>query len=235
MLPASYPATASLGLAVLQMVAFTPFLLIQRWRRKSSLLQVAISMRPGTDDDALTEAVAHSLRTLGIESVHVEEATGIESWPMRTVGFAARHLIGAVVRGEPMRLRADGLKVFAYATNVAVLGPSGRAYRARAALSRELPLAGARLAWSDEAQAFEDELMRIREETRGPAAMRSAMDELQEKIDATKLDADEWNILYRLRLQIEQAAVETRGRRDRAITVGAGKRERRGEAVSARR
>lgn len=119
MLPHAYPATASLGLGVLQMVVFTPFLVVERIRKKRSLVQVALSMKDGTDDDALTEAVAGALRSLGIERLRIRTAEGFLSWPLRTIGYAVQHLLGAVVRGEPMYLAADGLQIYAYATNVA--------------------------------------------------------------------------------------------------------------------
>ncbi|HEX6654607.1 MAG TPA: hypothetical protein VF153_00175, partial [Candidatus Limnocylindria bacterium] len=62
MLPTSYPATASLGVAVLQMVLLAPLIVFQRIRRKHTLVQVALSMKPGTDDEALTQTVAGALR-----------------------------------------------------------------------------------------------------------------------------------------------------------------------------
>ena len=57
-MPVSFPATAMLGVSVLQMVAITPFLLIQRWRQKRKLVQVPLVMREGSDDDDLTNVVA---------------------------------------------------------------------------------------------------------------------------------------------------------------------------------
>ena len=47
-LPMSYPGTASLGAAVLQMVVVTPFLIADRVRRRRRLLQVSVvsSTRP---------------------------------------------------------------------------------------------------------------------------------------------------------------------------------------------
>src|SRR5918998_899264 len=159
MIPGSYLATASLGAGVLQMVVITPFIIVQRLIRKQSLLQTALSMREQTDEDDLAQVVAEALRSLGIERVEVERAHGAITWPMLTVGFAARRLIGAVVRGDPVRLRADGLQLFAYATNVAVLGPSDDAHRARAALERELPFDRARLTWSEDAQDLEDAIV----------------------------------------------------------------------------
>lgn len=203
----SYPATASLGLGVLQMVVFTPFLVVQRLSKKRSMLQVALTMREGFDDDALTEGVARALRTLGIERIRVREAEGFLVWPMRTVGYAVGHLLGAVVRGAPMYLAADELQLYAYATNVTILGPVREVNRARAALERELPFAGAYLTWSEDSQRFEDAIMEVRRSTTGrQPALRRQLDEIQERIDAASLNVDDWNVLFRLRLQVEQRA-----------------------------
>ena len=211
MIPISYPATASLGAGVLQMVVFTPFLIVQRLLRKHSLLQTALSMREHTDGEDLAQVVAHALRSLGIERIRVEEARGPIAWPMKTVGFAARHLIGAIVRGDPVRLRADGLQLFAYATNVAVLGPSEEAHRARAALERELPFDRARITWSENAQDFEDEIVKAyRAAGDDLAALHRTLDAVQERVDRGSLNVEEWNLLYRLRLQAEHEVAERR-------------------------
>ncbi len=207
LIPVSYPATAMLGASVLQMVAFAPFLLIQRWRQKRKLVQVPLMLREGADDDDLTEMVRSALASIGLRDVSVAEATGPKSWPMRTVGFAARHLLGAVVRGEPMRLAVDELEILAYATNVSILGPKEDAYRVRAAMERELAFSDAYLTWNEEAQAFEDELLVIHQSTKGDiAGTRRKLSAVQERIDVASLNAEEWNVLYRLCLQLEQSA-----------------------------
>lgn len=211
LIPVSYPATFLLGLAVLEMVAFTPFLLIQRWRQKRALVQVPLVMKEGTDDDDLVEAVRAALASIGIEDVSVSEATGPKAWPMRTVGFAARHLLGAVVRGDPMRLRAHGLEIYAYATNVAILGPTQDAHRVRAAVERELAFREAYLTWSDDSQQIEDELTEARKAANGDVdGLRRRLDEVQDRMDAASLNSEEWNVLYRMRLQMEQAAARRR-------------------------
>jgi hypothetical protein len=209
MIPTSYPATASLGAGVLQMVVITPFLIVQRLIRKHSLLQTALSMREHTDEDDLAQVVTRTLRSLGIERVEIERAHGPITWPMLTVGFAARHLIGAVVRGDPVRLRADGLQLFAYATNVAVLGPSEDAHRARAALERELPFDRARITWTEDAQDLEDAIVQAYRDAGGDlAALHRKLDAVQERVDSQSLNAEEWNLLYRLRLQAEHEVAE---------------------------
>ena len=205
MVPVSYPATAMLGASVLQMVAITPILLFQRWRQKRKLVQVPLVMGEGSDDDDLLDAVRGALASVEIEDVSIAEATGPKSWPLRTVGFASRHLLGAVVRGEPMRLRADGLEVLAYATNVSIQGPSEDAHRVRAAIERELAFRNAYLTWSETSQEFEDDLRRLHESTDGDVeALRARLDEVQARIDVASLNGEEWNVLYRLRLQLEQ-------------------------------
>ena len=207
LVPVSYPATLLLGTAVLEMVAFTPFLLIQRWRRKRTLLQVPLVMKEGTDDDDLVDAVRGALSAIEIDEVTVQEASGPKAWPMRTVGFAARHFLGAVVRGDPMRLAADGLEIFAYATNIAILGPKEEAYRVRASVERELAFCDAYLTWSDDAKELQDALTDVGRGANGDLdALRSRLDAVQERIDVASLNSEEWNVLYRLRLQVEHAA-----------------------------
>jgi hypothetical protein len=207
LVPVSYPATFMLGLSVLQMLLFTPFLLIQRWRQKRKLVQVPLVMREDTDDDGLLEATETALRAAGVDDYAIEEATGPKSWPMRTVAFPARHLLGAVVRGEPVRLVAGDLEVLAYATNIAINGPKERAYQVRAAVERELAFCDAYLTWNDEAQELEDELMAADGEANGDLdRLRGRLDRIQARIDRASLNSEEWNVLYRLRLQVEDRA-----------------------------
>jgi hypothetical protein len=134
---------------------------------------------------------------------------------MRTVGFAVEHLLGAVVRGEPMSLAADGLQIYAYATNVAVLGPMRKVHLARAALERESPFLGAHLTWSEDSQRFEDAILDAARNGGSDGVLRRRLDEVQEDIDVASLNIDEWNVLYRLRLQVEAraAAQASEGRR----------------------
>lgn len=228
LVPVSYPATLMLGLAVLQMVVLTPFFLFQRWRRKRVLVQVPLVMRRGTDDGDLLDGVRAALGRIGIDEVATREANGAKALPMRTVGFAARHLLGAVVRGEPMELRADGLELYAYATNVSILGPKEDVYRVRAAVERELALADAYLTWSDDAQAFEDELRTAVRESKGIDALAERLGDVQRRIDDASLSAEEWNVLSRMRLEAELHAVRPEPRRRPAQPQPKRQRERGG-------
>ena len=210
LVPISYPATAMLGASVLQMVVVTPVLLVQRWRQKKKYVQVPFVLREGSDDDAVVDVLKRALATIGIDDVSAAEASGPKTWPLRTLGFAVEHLLGAVVRGEPIRVAADGVEIFAYATNISIQGPKKEAYRVRAAIERELAFDDAYLTWNDEAQGFEDELLAAHESANGDVeALRGRLDEIQQRMDVASLNTEEWNVLYRRRLQVEQAAART--------------------------
>jgi hypothetical protein len=204
-LPRSYPATGSLGLAVLEMVVSTPLVAVQRIRHKRVLLQVPLVLRRGIGREELIEAIRRALRRIGGEEPQIEESRGPKSWPLRTVGYAARHLLGAVVRGDPLRMLAGDLELHTYASNVAIMGPEEDAFRARAAIEREVALAQAYLTWSDDAQGIEDDLIEIRSAV-DPDDVPARLDRVQDRMDRASLSADEWNLLYRLRLQVEVGA-----------------------------
>ena len=118
-----------------------------------------------------------------------------------------------MVRGAPVHLAAGDLTVYAYATNVSVIGPPSTVHRARASLEREVPFHGAHLTWQEESQRLEDELLEAGRGGHGIAAVRRRLDRIQQRIDAAPLAVDEWNLLYRLRLQVEQRADEVEQRR----------------------
>jgi hypothetical protein len=218
LVPVSYPATFMLGAAVLMMCAFTPIILFQRWRHKVKYVQLSLVMRDGTTDDDLVDGIRDALASIDIADVAVEEASGPRTWPLRTMGFAVEHLIGAAVRGEPMRLAADGIEIYAYATTISIQGPKEETYRVRAAIDRKLGFHDAYLTWNDDAQGIEDALLAAHREADGDVeGLRARLDEIQERMDTASINGEEWNVLYRRRLQIELSA---RAERDDAEAGG---------------
>ncbi len=203
-IPVSYPAIASLGLAVLMMVLIAPLLVVSRIRQKKEMLPIPVVMRRGADDTSVTNAIVTALDEADVGRFERRTLTGLRSWPLRTMAFAAEHLLGSVVRGEPDRMVSDGMEVFSYATNVAILGPSEAAHRARAAIARQLAFSRAYLTWSGESQRLEDALVRLRRERDRGEDIAPHLDRFRARLDATTLSADEWNVLERLRLQLAQ-------------------------------
>ena len=212
--PMSYPAAASLGLSVLQMVVIAPFLVLDRVRHDRRLLDVPLVLQGDESARDLSKPIIEALGTLQIGSFERSALTGPISWPLRIAGFAARHLLGRVVRGDPILLQGHDLRVIVYATNVGIMGAEAEAHRARAAIEKELAFSRAFLTWSPTSQAFEEELRRLyrahRREDRDNRDFTHELDELQDRMDAAPLQTDEWNLLYRLRLQLQREAQDGR-------------------------
>lgn len=237
-LPAAYPGTASLGIAVLLMVLITPFLLVQRIRQQRVLLPIPVVLRAGADHRSVADAIVEALDAARVGHFESQALAGPRSWPLRTMGFAARHLLGTLVRGEPDRMVADGMEVMAYATTVAVLGRRDEAYRARAAIVRSLAFSDAYLTWSADSQALEDELADLRRNGEQGRDISAALDRFRGALDAASLNADEWNVLERLRLQlVAEADADTAaapGERDEPGTPSASPAAAGRTAVAAR-
>jgi hypothetical protein len=205
----SYLATASLGVAVLEMVLIAPAIVLQRVRSGRILLELPLVPHRGADEDDLVEAIRTALASQQIGTLEVEKASGPRAWPLLTLAFAADRLLGSVVRGEPVRLRAEELEVQAHSTTVSILAAPERAYPVRAALERELAFRHAYLTWSETSQQLEDELGEAgRKAGRDPRRLHDGLEAVQARIDAAEIDAEEWNVLYRLRLQLEHEVRE---------------------------
>jgi hypothetical protein len=72
---------------------------------------------------------------------------------------------------------------------------------------RKLGFHDAYLTWNDDAQALEEELLRAHRDADGDLdALGRHLDEIQAKMDTASLNSEEWNVLYRRRLQVELSA-----------------------------
>ena len=200
------------------MVAISPFLIVQRVRAKRVVLQVPLVQRPGKQGESVIDAIGDALADAGLGTFRRERVTGPRSWPLRTMGFASRHLLGAVVRGEPGRMLDDELEVMSYATNVAILGPERTAHRARAAIERRLAFHDAYLTWSPESQELEEVLF----ELRGSHAPSDQVAQLPRPIPrAPRRDDAE-----RRRVERPRAAAPAAGGGDARAAPAPGERER---------
>lgn len=228
-IPLSYPIAASLGVSVLQMVVITPIITVRRMRRRHTILHIPLVVRDERFDE-LTADIRRVVSKFSHDAAR-DELTGPLSWPLRTMGFAARHLLGSVVRSDPVRIRAGELELAMHATTVSIAGPKQEAYRVRAAIEKELAFSPAFLTWSEEPQALEARLKELHDDWDGSLdGLIAELEELQEEIDAAELRSDEWNVLYRLRLQTERDARKGSeraraddGRRHERVAVGAGR------------
>lgn len=206
-LPLSYPVALSLGLGLLLMIVITPVLQLRRGREGRATQHLPMLVKEGRFEE-LVRDVEGWLEELAGEPARREEYRGVASWPLRVLRYAAAHLLRSVVADAPVRLRAGRSEVALFATNVSVTAPKDDVYRFRAALHKRLALTEAFLTWSEVPQGFEAKLMELHSAKLPLAERIDALERLQEEIDSARMKSDEWDVLYRLRLQVERDAYE---------------------------
>lgn len=207
----SYPIALSLGSGLFLILLITPFLQLRRAREGRATQHLPLLVKEGRFEQ-LTSDIEAWLEDLSDAEVTREEYRGVASWPLRVLRYAAARLLRSVVSDAPVRLRAGDAEVAIFAMTLSVTAPKDEVYRLRAALHKRLALTEAYLTWSEIPQRFEAELMKINARSAPLAERIAALEKLQDEVDGTAMKSDEWDVLYRLRLQVERDAYESAAR-----------------------
>ncbi len=120
--------------------------------------------------------------------------------PLRLLAAVGGHAVRGLIPAELVEFQADGLAVLVYPSDVALLGRKELVSPARAAVARRLPLADVYLTSALESEDIED---RLREVARLPTVSRADFRAIDDRLAALVAPYDEWETLYRLRLQAE--------------------------------
>jgi hypothetical protein len=205
------PALA-ITLVLLALVGIARFVhhLALRW----SDAHIPIVVRPGGYDRVLVD-LERAMDDAGLD-VARQPAPAILALPGRMLGAIAGSGIRSLVPDRLMELRGSGLEVGLYPSDIAISGDKLGVARARAAIASRLTATAASMTTSAEAQELEARLERLSaarvaggtpgDATR-PAAPIDPMAELRsidEALAVLAVPQDEWEVLYRERLQVER-------------------------------
>ncbi len=203
-----YPFSAALVviLGVLLVVGVVRKLrsLARRWEDA----HVPIMVKPGKHNyEAVLAKVKETLDEAGLDMT-ARDAGVFLSGPPKLLDKIAGRGLAELVPDRLMVLGGEGLDVLVYPSDLAISGTKERVARARAALASRVPDAPAYMTISAEAQEIEDALDRIRDGTQlqSPALTIQRLSALDDRLATEPLPYDEWEVLYRLRLQLERDA-----------------------------
>ena len=188
-----YPTAIGLFIVLLWMLVVAPVSRLIAAARRRESAHVAIAVKPGKYD-----AVVADLRAaLGRAGIHTTERRA--HWAFEVPGRVLRVFGGERVRRfVPERLtvlHAPDVDVVVHPMDLSLQARRGPLARAQAAITRELTFTDANQTWSKEAQELEDALARA---ARGEDDLAT----VARRIDAAALDHEQWEILYRLLLQV---------------------------------
>jgi hypothetical protein len=194
-----YPYAAVYALTILSLAAWGLARKIRGSRRGWESVHIPIIVKPGRYE-AVAADLESALAGAGI-AVTRKRASGLFEIPPRLLAAVGGDAVKRSVPKELVAFEADDLEILVYPSDIALLGRTALVSAARAAVARRLMTAGAYLTSAMELQQIEDRLAEIAEKPTVMAADFRPIDELLTTLDAPY---DEWQTLYRLRLQVEQ-------------------------------
>ena len=188
-----FPYAVGLFVVLVWMMVLAPLTNIRAMLRRWESDHVAIAVQPGGYD-----TVVRDLRD-ALERAKVPLATRRAGWmyelPGRILAVCGGRRVAALIPEKLLVLYDSRVEIVIHPMDLAVRGRKGPVARARAAIARELTFTRAYQTWTKEAQEIEDALALA---ARGEADL----DAIARRIADTELDFEQWEILYRLLLQV---------------------------------
>jgi hypothetical protein len=201
----SYPVALSLGGGVAAMLVVGPIVLLRRRRAGLRTHHIPVLVAEGRFAE-LVDDIADEIGSVTGRRPIIGALGGLWAFPMHLMRYAGERLFNSVVRDHPVLVTAGTVEVACHATDVNVTAPAKDAYWLRAALYKRFGLSRMYLTWTADTQAFERRLWKLHlDADSSKAERRKKLDRLEHDIDHAAIGSDEWNVLYRVVLQLREA------------------------------
>ena len=202
-----YPYTVGMALTLLLMIAFAPVLKVRDLIRRWTTQHVPVIVEPD-DYPAVVDDVQNALRGGGIDTER-----GRPSWmlrlPTQILAKFAGSSQGDLVASHLTRLYAPNVEVLLHPSDMVISGREADASRARAIIAENLTFTRAYLTWDKEANEMEDALRRISDSVQAGAGVDALarLRAIEERMHKLTLPYEEWEVLFRQKLQVERSAL----------------------------
>jgi len=165
---------------------------------------ISVIIKPGGYDETL-DKLATVLTEGGIK-VSPKQAPRVMSAPPKLLAKVAGSGLGSLVPDRLMVLESDELEALVYPSDVSIVGGKQKVALARALIASQLTHAPAYMTTDADAQKAEDRIRAVadRVDRLPPQALRRKLDKVDEELMSLTVPFDEWEILYRERLQVER-------------------------------
>jgi len=170
--------------------------LMKRW----SDAHVPVIVKPGGYDRVVAD-LESVLDAAGLD-VRREAAPAVLSLPAHLLDAVAGKSLGGLVPDRLMVLKGEGLDILVYPSDIAISGSKDRLARARAAIASKLTTSPAYLTTTAEAERLEDSITALAGQGGREADLKLA--EIDRRLERLNVPFDEWETVYRERLQVER-------------------------------
>jgi hypothetical protein len=188
-----FPNSLALFVVLAWMMVIAPLGQIRALVKRWDSVHVPIAVKPAGYDVVVND-LAGALDRAGIQVVR-RRAHWAYELPGKVLAVLGGETVRALVPTQLAELVGDGFRMTLHPMDLSLLGRKKTLSHARGAIVRELTFTEAYQTWSKDAQAVEDRLMKA---ARGEDDLEAIGAELNDR----DFDFEEWEILYRLLLQV---------------------------------
>jgi hypothetical protein len=195
-----YPYAAVLAVVLITMVVVAPIRKLRTILKRWEDAHIAMVVQPG----GYQRVAADIERTLDAAGLQIERARApvVLEIPSKVLAAVGGESVRRLVPDRLIVLRNRQLEVTLHPSDVVITGGKEAVARARAAIATEMPFTAAYLTTSKEGQKIEDTLRAVAER-RAPGG---ALAEVDSRLARLVIPHEEWEVLYRERLQVEREA-----------------------------
>jgi hypothetical protein len=217
-----YPYAAVLAVVILFLLIVAPSYKLRTVVKRWEDAHIPIIVKPGGYEKVANELEA-AVDAAGLNLQRARAPRVLEA-PSRLLALVGGERVRRLVPDQLVMLKAPSLEVTIHPSDVAIVGAKQSVARARAAVADRLTKTEAYLTVAEEAQTIEDELRHLRRTDGTDSAPRAAAMRRLHGLDARLANLvvpyEEWEVLYRQRLQIERDLLRAEdGAADRATGI----------------
>jgi len=197
-----YPLAAGLALLLVFLGIIGLVRKVASLARRWTDTHIPIVVKPGGYEQLATD-LDRAISDAGIE-IEPRDAPAVMVVPGKVLATVAGTSVRGLLPDRLVRLVGKDVEVLIYPSDVAISGKQQVTARVQAALASRLTTAKAWLTMSADAQAIEDRLGRVAKDRPDGVQRAEALNEIDHHLATKELPYDEWEVLYRQRLQVER-------------------------------
>jgi hypothetical protein len=195
-----YPFTLVLAVTIVFLGVIAGARKVRSLAKRWDDAHVPVIVKPGGYDRVVAD-LEGVLDAAGLD-VRREAAPAVLSLPAHLLDAVAGKSLGGLVPDRLMVLKGEGLDILVYPSDIAISGSKDHLARARAAIAAKPTTSPAYLTTTAEAERLEDRIMRLAGEDGRSAEAKLA--DIDRALARLNVPFDEWETVYRERLQIER-------------------------------
>jgi hypothetical protein len=202
-----YPYAAVLSLVILFLLVVAPIFKLRTIFKRWEDAHIPIVVKPDGYEQVVRDLVA-AVDGAGLDLSRARAPRVLEM-PSRLLAAVGGESVRRLVPEQIVMLRARDIEVTIHPSDVAITGSKRAVAQARAAVANRLTKTEAYLTGSEEAQQVEDGLRALRNPADAEAAL-IALRAIDKRMTELTVPYEEWEVLYRQRLQVERDLLRAR-------------------------